>query len=1092
MNDKSQVESILNDIRSMVNNVIIKLSYQADMYETTDIKREADRYIAAYLEKDTFDSYRAYPMEVIAKAGISNLNDLTAYSSDRNKIPREKRKDVLKAMRETVIREYVEMNDYYRELIGMPSINTPEEEWIYLTEEEMKYYEIDEVRPIHDYPKEILHKLERDLIPNLIKLYPERTYLQHMGSKAVNLVRARQARNFDIIFTDIKLDTVFMRAFFETYDFAREYFMGLIYNKAFKERYDLYDNYMGMHIMIMTVQRLVVDTIKMGIDRDFYDLISIKKLFNVYGVPFFEDLPLDYQRTIVKNVNMLIRSKSTDKVLYDIANTLFYERVRIYKYFLVRERKFDEDGNPIFLYKEEIKDTPPEKYYIKSNNKKTYELAVQGKHLVTIECQVPYAPEAIYMKDEVTGEMFKLFMIDDVIVSKPVEDKNQICQSVIMYNENFEKFKLAVDKDVIETEEIDYNRVTVYDYEHMYDVYFQATDIMERNVISTLETKYNRYAYDEVVKDDVYWWETEELKKELFGRDYTYIDTKYISVTVMQNLTKMLYETVYYLNMLVDHKNTTVPMLERVFNSDAMKYGTDYLYLDLDRFTTVPVSIFDSVMILCALVAKKNGMKGNIIVESPSKILSVLGFNFEANFELIRENIRKYKRVFKNQEILKYLDLLDIRSVKDIDTLFNNFKNFAEFCADVVATTTDINEYKAYKELYKVITVRKDATKLFTMSDGNVANTYLEYLYDKLPVIADFIDNMHKDKTGVFIEHVLGKLNELIPEIEYLNTINGTNNNIVQAILGLINFFKSYTVDLRTLNILYMFDNRMLNKIYMIDDPRLFVTLYPTESYPLYADSLRPTVMFDKQDNLVIYDPSRLGTRLRPSDSAGMYDEIEQLLIQLGVEDELVLSYKDMMEMINNQSIDAIIDLRESNALSTRLIADKDKFVSKHTLILKNLLTILDSLELEYKDLIGNSHVIFTKMSQLKLKIQHEFLINIDSYEDWRPRDGYSIGIGKEAIDSLLLDYKDVIKDLSNIICEELKLNLIETDLTFISQQGIDKLTDKDKYDTCVGLGKDDTVELLYNDNIDMLKGNMKLSNADIYINDSVKVTYED
>ena len=135
---------------------------------------------------------------------------------------------------------------------------------------------------------------------------------------------------------------------------------------------------------------------------------------------------------------------------------------------------------------------------------------------------------------------------------------------------------------------------------------------------------------------------------------------------------------------------------------------------------------------------------------------------------------------------------------------------------------------------------------------------------------------------------------------------------------------------------------------------------------------------------------------------------------------------------------------------------------------------------------------MFTKMSQLKLKLQQEFLINIDSYEDWRLRDGYSIGIGKEAIDSLLLDYKDVIKDLSNIICEKLKLNLIETDLTFISQQGMDKLIDKDKYNTCVGLSKVDTIELLYNDDIDMLKGNMKLSNVDIYINDSVKVTYED
>ena len=31
-------------------------------------------------------------------------------------------------MRETVIKEYVEMNDYYRELIGLPPVNTPESE----------------------------------------------------------------------------------------------------------------------------------------------------------------------------------------------------------------------------------------------------------------------------------------------------------------------------------------------------------------------------------------------------------------------------------------------------------------------------------------------------------------------------------------------------------------------------------------------------------------------------------------------------------------------------------------------------------------------------------------------------------------------------------------------------------------------------------------------------------------------------------------------------------------------------------------------------------------------------------------------------
>lgn len=1026
MNDKSQVELILNDIKAIVDNVIIKLSYQAEKYETANIKREAEKYITAYTEKDSFNSYRSYPMDVLAKAGITNLNDLTEYSNDKHKIPHDKRKAVVKAMRETVIKEYVELNDYYRELIGLPSIKTPESEYIYLSDEEIDFYNIDEPRPIHEYPKEIQYKLERDLIPRLIELYPERTYLQHMGSKAVNLVRARQAKNFDVIFVDIMLDNVFMRAFFETYNFSREYFMNMIYNKAFRDRYNLYDNYMGMHIMIMTIQRIIVDTIKMGIDRDFYDLVSIKKLFNVYGVPFFEDLPLDYQRTLVKNVNMLIRAKSTDKVLYDIANTLFYERVRIYKYYLIKERKFDENGEPVYAYKEKILDTSPEKFFIKSSNKKTYEFIVKGDRLCTEECMVEYAPSSYYIKDSITGDMYEIYMIDDRLYAEPIENVGQVITDIVMYNENKDKYILHIEKDKLKSNQHPYDTVNVYDYEKMYDVYFQATDILEENVISSLETKYNRYTYDEVTEDDVYWWETDELKKELYERGYNYIDTKYISITVMQNVTKMLYETSYFLNLLVDHKHVSTPMEQRTFNSDNMKYGTDYLYLTLDRFSSAPISIFDTVMILCALISKKNGMKGNIIVESPSKIMSVLGFNFEANFDLIRENIKKYKRVFKNQEIVKYLDLLDVRSVKDIDELFNNFKNFAEFCSNMVSTTNDINEYKAYKELFNIIRIRKDCTELFTKSDNTLADTYLDYLYDKVPNIAKVIDELHKDKTGVYIEHVIGKLNELIPEIEYLNTLNGTNNSIVQAIHGLVNFFKSYTVDLRTLNILYIFDDKFFNKIYMIDDPRMFIKLYGADMYPNYSDILRPTVTFDKHDNLLIYDPSNYNVQLNLNENDVVYDEIERLMNSLQINDLIELDYKDILSAYAEFNTNDVVDLRDFHNYESRLYIQSRFTDFEHIIKLQLLLRLADVVETDYKDLIGVAKIDFNLLEDLKIKIRHK----VDSYlyanEQLYVKDSNTLKIYYSLLDKLLLDYKDNIKNINvSLFCKN-KININE------------------------------------------------------------------
>ena len=1124
MNNKSQVEYMFEDLRKMVTNVIIKSTYLADKYETADTSREADRYIAAYLERDTFNSYRNYPIDVLVNAGITNASEIMVYTEDRHKIPRNKRKDVLKAMRKAVIDEYVENNDYYRELIGKPPIDTPESEFIYLTEEEMEYYKIDEVRPIHDYPLEILIKLERIIIPNLIKQYPERTYLTHMGSKAVNLVRARQAKNFEIIYTDILLDYVFMRAFFETYDFCREYFVSLIYNKQFKTRYDLYDNYIGMHIMIMTIQRMIADSIKVGLERDFYDLITIQKLFNAYGVPFFEDLPLDYQRTIVKNLNKLIRSKSTDKVLYDIANTLFYERVSINKYYLVKERKFQEDGEPVTLYKNVAIEGDPEKIYLKNKKGKiyqltisndrlqtvrytnpdevktfneiylkdrksynkyrlylhddklvtelivgveaedhvyvydiqnkryelsmtngvlttieklyehiddysqvntvkviirssdncNYELAMQGDRLTTVKLDNHsiHAPKSIYIKDEMTGEKFKLFMTDNVLYAEETFDEDIACQSMFLYDAEQNRYKLTVNKNKLQTSEYYYTTIEVYDYEKMYDFYFQSTDILEKNPITMIENKYNRYDYDEVVEEDVYWWETEELKKELYERDYNFIDTKYIGINIMQNLTNLLYESSYFLNMLVDHKNTTVPFEQRILNSDAMMTGTDYLFVTLNRFSTTPISIFDTVVILCALVSKKNNMKGNIIVKNPAQILSVLGFNFELNFDLIRENIQKYKRVFKNQDILRYLDLLDIRTVEDINTLYNNFRNFAEFCENVIATTTDINEYRAYKELYKVITVRKDTTELFKLSDGTVASTYMDYLRDKLPYIAEAIENIKKDDTGVYIEHVLGKLNELVPKIEYLNTLNGTNNNIVTAIVGLINFFKSYTVDLRNLNVIYMFDNKRMNKIFMIDDPRFFIRLFPEEQILGYNDEMRYLIDFDRRDNLIIYTGGRLENTLIPKEHFETEHNVQMLIGELDLDETMQLDYKDTMEFINKFGRDDIMYIKPQTGISNSIIP-KNQFLTEDILKLYNLINVMDDMDFDYRDVM-ELKTSFGLDDNIKLNT-FKTISNIILNKDYIPKihDMLTICILINVIDKMEMNYKDLIERIT-------------------------------------------------------------------------------
>ena len=907
------IEYIMSDIRNITENVIIKYSNEAEKYETLSSQREADRYITAMLERDIFTSHKRYDRDAIAKAGITNLNDLENCYNDKWQIPHNKRELVLKYQREITINEYVEQNDYYRVLIGKPPMDTPEEEFIYLTEAQMEYYKIDEVRPIHDYPQEIQIKLERVVIPELITLYPDREYLKHMGSKAVNLVRAREAKNFEIIFTDVVLDNVFLRAFFETYDFSREYFMSVIYNEALTGRYELYDNFIAMNIMIMTIQRMIVDTIKTAIDRDFYDIVNLKKFFDCYGVPFFEELPLDYQRSIVKNMNMLIRKKSTDSCLYDITNVLMLNNVNIYKYYLVKERLLDDEGNPIIQYK------------------------------------------TVY--DDYGNEIQEL------------------------------------------------------DYEAMYDFYFQSTDIYEPNVIVAIENKANKYHYNEVTDEDVHWWEDDDLLKEKYERQYNFIETKYLGVNIMQNLTRLIYDTVYFIHLLVDNKDTTTPMETRILNSDAMKTGTDYIYLQLDRFTPVPVSIFDAVVIMSALVCKKNGMKGNIITQHAGKILSVLGFNFEANFELIRNAINKYKYHFRDKSILKYLDLLDIKRVEDIEILYNNFLNFAEFCKERIAHTEDIREYRAYKELFKVFTVREEVGNAFTMSNGEIAETYMEYLYDKLPNIAQYIDSLHKDKLGVYIDHVLGRLNELIPDLEYVTSINGTNNNVMNALVAMINFFKSYTTDLRNLTVLYYLDDKFYNKIRMVHDPRLFIKLFPEIKALKYNDNLRLYTGFHKNDKVYIITDKDMSNRLlyddREENFIIMDNVIESLEKNMEMYEDLDLDYADIISRIfKNMDIVDKKKIKEEYYASGR-IKNKDTINNYDEAEIQSELTTEENIEAIYSDIITESISAY-------LKDKQKF-----HYEQFA-----SAGM---AVESNIIDY-DEREALNDKLLNEEQLNMIYSD----------------------------------------------------------------
>lgn len=697
------LESIFKDLRNIIKSITIKYESKAKQFETLETIKAWDTYYLAVNKYDKFETYPSFTIDVILDSGITSDYKLAqSYAQDKYLIPDNYRYNVLEAQRRYIISNFEEKNNYYRMLIGLPDVE--DTNFIYVDESLAKELGIDPSKPIHELKdEEILLLDKRGYINQLKALYPDKKYLNYLGINKIDLMTAREAKNFSILSITKELSEDFYQEFMNTYAMCREYYMSVIYNKDYGSRFDLYDNFIAMMIMVMTIQRIIVNTFKYGINRDFYDLNSIQLLFNAYNVPFIEKLPLEYQRAIARNLNNLLRYKSTDKVLYDICSILGFERANIFRYYLIKEHKLDENEKPIFIYKEET-------------------------------------------------------------------DENG-------------------------------NTILVEDKEKMYSLYFQTVELRERNVALALSNSNNRIDYNQVVLDDVFWWEEdEELKKVIYESEFNYVETKFLGLNVMYKMTEMLFEVIYVFRMILDKKEEVKDItieLPKIFSNNKK------------------ISLFDTVVLLCALVAKKNNMVGNII-HTPSKTLSVLGFNFRADFEAIREEIRNNPHL--DSKILDYIMDMNIMNAKDINNLFKNIRELNDFLVERMARTQNLEQYRAYKKLYDTLMITDHMESLFRKSDGEVAETFLEYLDDHDPLIAEFVRNVDIDQISEYVEHIITRFNALITELKYLYIIYDSNNVILNAIVTLIRFFKSYTVDLAPLNVLYLMDSRYYNMIKMLHD----------------------------------------------------------------------------------------------------------------------------------------------------------------------------------------------------------------------------------------------------------------------------------
>jgi hypothetical protein len=185
------------------------------------------------------------------------------------------------------------------------------------------------------------------------------------------LASMRLASDFSLLWypSDI-LSAVEVSKFKTAYSRALTYFMKVCYNEAYQVTNVDYKKLCRMFIVFLAMKQYLNMRLENVDDIDFFDEYSIRNLFLSYGLDYFFDMPLKYQRRILKNINQLIKNKGTDKGLVSVLSVFGFDNIKIMRYILAKEYEKDPETGKILI------DNPQLRFYELSNSDTRIEDAI--------------------------------------------------------------------------------------------------------------------------------------------------------------------------------------------------------------------------------------------------------------------------------------------------------------------------------------------------------------------------------------------------------------------------------------------------------------------------------------------------------------------------------------------------------------------------------------------------------------------------------------------------------------------------------------------------------------------------------------------
>lgn len=352
--DNPIIDEVVYQCQKMIQGIVLKDEERANNNETINSIKESDMYKIIIEKKDKFE-YFDYGYDLLSRIPSLTHQQIVNYVRNNSEIPHSLRPTLLEMAREKFLNLYEEKNNYYRMLYGLPNLD---ESGIHLNDDEIDLLDNDDfdyTKYVHEMNTDEINLLKsKGIIDNLIERYPDKEYLKHLGDARVDPYIARKAPRFSVLYLPACDSMEVYRKFSERLEINRTFILKTIYSDAYKFNSDYYDNFIMMMIIIQSLDDMIVLTPEYIITRDLFDLRTIQFIFEASGVTYYPEIPLKYQKRLVKNLNRLIKYSASEKNFVDICSLFGFENIQLFKYYILRQPIIDENGE----YKHDTKIDP--------------------------------------------------------------------------------------------------------------------------------------------------------------------------------------------------------------------------------------------------------------------------------------------------------------------------------------------------------------------------------------------------------------------------------------------------------------------------------------------------------------------------------------------------------------------------------------------------------------------------------------------------------------------------------------------------------------------------------------------------------------